>query len=400
MVWLYPINMMNSSMINKSYLVVNLLAIWMLCQASTTMAHPAGAHQQKSSAEPTIRALDLRQSASLDSILPELAHFRVVFVGERHDSYGQHLAQLDIIKRLHEINPQIAIGMEMFQQPYQSFLDDYVAGSISEKEMLRGTEWYERWRHDYRLYQPVLQFAKEQQIPVIALNMQREITDKVAKSGLDGLSEQAKASLPRTIDKSDAAYEYRLQLIFHQHPPREGREFKHFLEVQLLWDESMAQQVSDYLKANPERQMIVLAGSGHLMYGSGIPNRVKRELGADQVIVLPYGDLPVNPGITDFLIYPAMAKLPPRGLMGVMMEPGEGGVRIEQVVPDGAAAASGLKRGDILQQIDQQQIVNSADLRLEMLGKQPGDTVSLTVLRKRWLLGEKTLEFEVELGGE
>ena len=376
------------------------LAVWMLCLASTTMAQPAAQHQQKPSNEPTTRALDLRQSASLDSILPELARSRVVFVGERHDSYGQHLAQLDIIQRLHDINPDIAIGMEMFQQPYQSFLDDYVAGSISEKEMLQGTEWYERWRHDYRLYQPVLQFAKEQQIPVIALNMQREITEKVAKSGLDGLSEQDKASLPGTIDKSDVAYEYRLQLIFHQHPPREGREFNHFLEVQLLWDESMAQQVSDYLKANPDRQMIVLAGSGHLMYGSGIPNRVKRELGAGQVIVLPYDDLPVKPGITDFLIYPAMAKLPPRGLMGVMMGPYENAVKIEQVVPGGAAAAAGIKKGDILQQIDQQQIGSPADVRLEMLGKQPGDRVKLTVLRKRLFVGTKTLEFEVELGPE
>ncbi len=345
-------------------------------------------------------ALDLRQSTSLGGILPELASARVVFVGERHDSYAHHLSQLDIIKRLHQLNPQIAIGMEMFQQPYQSFLDDYVAGSISEKEMLQGTEWYERWRHDYRLYQPVLQFAREQKIPVIALNMQREITEKVAKSGLDGLSEQDKASLPRNIDKSDQVYEARLRLIFHQHPHAEGREFNHFLEVQLLWDESMAQQVSDYLKANPDRQMIVLAGSGHLMYGSGVPNRVKRELGAEQFIVLPYDDLPVKPGITDFLIYPAMASLPPRGLMGVMMGPSDNGVRIEQVVPDGAAAAAGIKKGDILQQIDQQQIGSSADVRLQMLGKQPGDRVKLTVLRKRLFLGAKTLEFEVELGGE
>lgn len=350
--------------------------------------------------EASTRALDLRQSASLDSILPELARSRVVFVGERHDSYGHHLAQLDIIRRLHALNPQIAIGMEMFQQPYQAFLDDFVAGRVDEKEMLRDTQWYERWRHDYRLYQPILQFARAQGIPIIALNMQRELTDKVAKSGLDGLSEQDKGKLPRNIDKSDVSYEYRLRQIFHQHPHREGRAFNHFLEVQLLWDESMAQQVSDYMQANPDRQMVVLAGTGHLMYGSGIPNRVKRELGAKQVIVLPYDDLPVKPGITDFLIYPAVASLPARGLMGVMMEPSASGVRIEQVVPDGAAAAAGVKRGDVLQQIDRQQIASPADVRLYMLGKQPGDRVSLSVVRKHWLTGEKSLQFEVELGGD
>lgn len=385
-------------MTSKPYLAGALAAIWALCLASASVAHP---HQHQAASNGTVtKALDLRQSSSLEDILPELARARVVFVGERHDSYGHHLAQLDIIKRLHQLNPQIVIGMEMFQQPYQSFLDDYVAGSISEREMLQGTEWYERWRHDYRLYQPVLQFAREQGVPLVALNMQREITDKVAESGFDGLSEQDKASLPRTIDKSDQAYEYRLRQIYHQHPPREGREFNHFLEVQLLWDEGMAQQVSDYLKANPDQQMIVLAGSGHLMHGSGIPNRVKRELGAEQFIVLPYEDLPVKPGITDFLIYPDMAKLPPRGLMGVMMEPADSGIKIGQVVPDGAAATAGIKQGDILQQIDQQQIISPADVRLQMLGKQPGDMVKLTVLRKHLLFGAKTLEFEVKLQGE
>jgi len=390
-------------MTSKPYRVNRLLALCMLCGASVSMAQPAKQHphpHQMPVAEATTRALDLRQSASLDSILPELSSSRVVFVGERHDSYGHHLAQLDIIKRLYALNPQISIGMEMFQQPYQAFLDDYLAGKLDEKAMLQGTQWYERWRHDYRLYQPVLQFARQQGIPLIALNMQRELTDKVAKSGLNGLSEQDKGRLPRNIDKSDLSYEYRLRQIFHQHPHREGREFNHFLEVQLLWDESMAQQVSDYLKANPDQQMVVLAGSGHLMYGSGIPNRVKRELGAKQVIVLPYDDLPVKPGITDFLIYPATATLPPRGLMGVMMEAFDGGVKLDQVLPDGAAAAAGIKRGDVLQQIDHQQIASPADVRLHMLGKQPGDKVLLGILRKRWLTGEKALEFEVELGGE
>ena len=398
--------MKTSSMTSKPYLAGVLAAIWALCLASASMAQPA-AHRQHEHPHPhqtasngtETRALDLRRSSSLEAIMPELARARVVFVGERHDSYGHHLAQLDVIKRLHQLNPKIAVGMEMFQQPYQQFLDDYVAGSISEKEMLRGTEWYERWRHDYRLYQPVLQYAREQGIPVIALNLQREITDRVAESGIDGLSEQDKASLPRTIDKTDKAYESRLRQVYHQHPPREGREFSHFLEVQLLWDEGMAQQVSDYLKANPERQMIVLAGSGHLMHGSGIPNRVRRELGAEQFTVLPYDNQQVVPGITDFIIYPEMAWLPPRGLMGVMMEPADGGVRIGELVPDGGASAAGVKKGDILQQIDQQQVGSPADVRLQMLGKEAGDTVKLTVLRKHLLFGPKTLEFEVELQG-
>jgi len=38
----------------------------------------------------------------------------------------------------------------------------------------------------------------------------------------------------------------------------------------------MAERAADYLQRNPKRRMVVLAGSGHLMYGQGIPKRLLR----------------------------------------------------------------------------------------------------------------------------
>ena len=115
--------------------------------------------------------LDLRKRSVLHDIIKELSSKRVVYVGETHHRYGHHLTQLEIIKQLHRINPNIAIGMEFFQQPFQPILDDYIAGNISESEMLKKTEWYEHWRYDFRLYQDIMQYAHEHKIPVIALNV-------------------------------------------------------------------------------------------------------------------------------------------------------------------------------------------------------------------------------------
>ena len=61
--------------------------------------------------------------------------------------------------------------MEMFQQPFQRYLDEYVAGSIDEQTMLRATEYYRRWRMDFRHYAPILRYAREHGLPVIALNV-------------------------------------------------------------------------------------------------------------------------------------------------------------------------------------------------------------------------------------
>ena len=204
---------------------------------------------------------------------------RVVMVGETHTRYDHHLTQLEIIRRLHELNPNLAIGMEAFQQPFQWALDEYISGAMDEQEMLRATEYYQRWRMDYRLYAPILRYAREHGLPVVALNLPAELTRQVGRHGMDGLSEEARARLPAEIDRTDAAYAQRLREVFAHHPNERGQPFEHFLEVQLLWDEGMAERAADYLEANDgtpvtipdsgvlsQGQMEALIG---LMYGPG-----------------------------------------------------------------------------------------------------------------------------------
>jgi uncharacterized iron-regulated protein len=125
--------------------------------------------------------LDLNAFSTMEQIIPALAEKRVVFIGEQHTRYDHHLIQLEIIRRLHALHPKMAIGMEMFQQPFQRHLDEYVAGSIDELAMLRATEYYRRWRMDYRLYAPILRYAREHGLPVIALNIPSELTHNVAQ---------------------------------------------------------------------------------------------------------------------------------------------------------------------------------------------------------------------------
>ena len=91
--------------------------------------------------EPTAtKVLDLNALPGLDSIIPRLARKRVVFIGEAHDRYDHHLNQLAIIRRLHARHPDLAIGMEFFQQPFQQALDDYIAGELDER-VSSSTSW-------------------------------------------------------------------------------------------------------------------------------------------------------------------------------------------------------------------------------------------------------------------
>ncbi|MGQ9660425.1 MAG: ChaN family lipoprotein [Thermochromatium sp.] len=345
-----------------------------------------------------IRVLESAQLTDMETLIARLADRRVIFVGEQHDRYEDHLAQAALIEGLLARGRRLAIGLEMFQQPYQSALDDYVAGAIDEAELLRRTQYFDRWRFDYRLYRPILRLARAHRIPLIALNLESELTRQVGDGGIASLSEVDRARLPE-IDRSDAAYRARLKAVFDQHPPDQRPHFEHFLEVQLLWDEGMAERAARYLTAHPEVTLVVISGSGHLEYGQGIPQRLARRLSVPMAILLNGQGHTPDPRLADFLLYPDPVKLPDSGKLGVMLgqSTGDGGMPIDGFTEDSGAKAAGLQVGDRLVRVGGQPIASYADIRLALLDAEPGQRVEVEAIRARRFGGDERLRMMVEL---
>jgi uncharacterized iron-regulated protein len=107
---------------------------------------------------------------SLEGLLTAFDGERVIFVGESHDRYDHHLSQLAVIRGLHERGASLAVGAKFFQEPFQTHLDDCVAGKIDEKTLLINTEYSERWRYDYRLYRDIATHARDNAISLVASN--------------------------------------------------------------------------------------------------------------------------------------------------------------------------------------------------------------------------------------
>jgi uncharacterized iron-regulated protein len=342
-------------------------------------------------------ALDLTQLPALKDILPALADKRVVFVGETHDRYAHHLTQLELIKAQHAAHPQLAIGLEMFQQPFQSYLDDYIAGVLSEREMLVATEYFQRWRYDYRLYAPILRYARDNRLPVVALNVDGDLVGKVRALGIDGLEAADRARLPADIDRGNAQYEARLRQIFAQHPQTEGRGFDRFLDGQLLWDEGMAERTARYLEEHPDHAMVVLAGSGHLVYGDGIPRRLERRGPVTSAIVLNGWEGELTPEVADYLLMPAPQSLPAAGRIGALLLPDKKGLKVDSCTRDSACAAAGIKRGDRVLSIDEIPVNDLSDVSAVMWDKKPGETVTLSVRRERWFVRPEELKYRIQL---
>lgn len=221
--------------------------------------------------------------------IQHLAQADVVYLGETHDSVADHEAQLHIIQALYAENQaenrRLAIAFEMFQHPFQSVLDDYISGTIDEDTLRRDTEYDTRWGFPWEFYAPMLRFAREHQLPVLALNAPSEIVRKVAREGLESLDETERQVIPplEEIRTDNQNYREYVGAVFaHAHHSAHGQmNFENFFAAQVVWDETMADNIAQFITENPDDQVVVIAGQGHVIYGYGIPDRVARRLGDD-----------------------------------------------------------------------------------------------------------------------
>ncbi len=343
-----------------------------------------------------IMAISAIELSPLDQIINKISQKRVIYIGERHDMYGHHVAELRIIQKLTQRGCRFAVGMEMFQRPFQQVINRYLDGKIDERTFLKKTEYFKRWSYDYHLYSPIIEYCKKHNIPILALNLPGEISKKVAEKGLESLSDTELRQIPQDIDWSNRAYKIRLRHIFKQHPRKGIKDFNDFYQAQILWDETMAQGIYDYLEKNPGRQMVVLAGDGHIAFGYGIPSRVYRRGRYDQVKILNVTGDQIEQGMADYFLFPREIRPPFSARLGISVREKKGRVIIDKVMHHGPAGRAGLRHGDILLDFDGRPVRDISDLRIALFFKKMGDSARIKIKRTRWLAPDKT--FDVEVG--
>jgi uncharacterized iron-regulated protein len=227
--------------------------------------------------------LEHEQLLTETQALQRLQRARIVLVGEHHNNADHHLAQLQVIQALHQAGHKVAIGMEMFRRDSQQALDQWTSGSMDEQQFIE--VFNDNWTFGWELYRPILAYARDHRIPVVALNVSRKITLQVAYHAFQSLNSEQKASLEGIV--CDVTPEYRdfVQRAYGAHG--HGRmKFEQFCEAQLVWDSVMALSAIDYLKQNEKRIMVIVAGSGHARK-LGIPTQLAKRSTLPYIVVLP-----------------------------------------------------------------------------------------------------------------
>ena len=229
----------------------------------------------------TIISAQAGYAVSFDRMMADLSLARIIYIGEQHTRRAHHDVQLQVIQALYALFPDLVVGMEMFDRSYQEVLDQWSSGQLDEETFLKKTHWRANWKYDFGLYREILEFIRDNRIPLRALNIPFHIPPKIAVSGLEHLNTDERKYLPEQIDTSDAEHRKFVEETFRHHA---GGSFENFYMAQCVWEEAMAEAVA---QAVDRRVMAVLVGNGHILKKFGVPNRAFRRTGLPYRTVYP-----------------------------------------------------------------------------------------------------------------
>ncbi|HJT77648.1 MAG TPA: ChaN family lipoprotein [Gemmataceae bacterium] len=244
-----------------------------------------------------IHSVKEKRSLTFGEFIDRLMADDLVCVGEDHDSELNHRVQLEIIKALYARDERLGVGMEMFQRPFQPAVDRYLKGEGTEDEFLKATEYQKRWGFDWALYRPIVDFCRKNGVALAALNAPRELTRRISKVGVAGLTADEKRQLG-PVDfhvPAHRAYWYERLAKMHgnKNPTAEQKERSY--DVMTTWDGYMAASAAQFQKGRGLRRLVVLAGSGHIDRGFGIPDRAAKQTGGKVATVhVTVGDDPAK----------------------------------------------------------------------------------------------------------
>lgn len=334
------------------------------------------------------------QTTSFEKMIKDMQNNRLIYVGETHNSLPMHKIQAQIILALFEQERNLSIGMEMLNREQQEIVNKWTLGILSEVEFIQQARWYVNWNFNFGFYKEIFSLAKNNHIPIHLLNVPREIITKIRMQGWDALSDEQKKMIPKP-DLSHQEHRTLIRTIFADmgiHPAmgRAGLDkiFESFYRAQSAWDEVMAANALESSQRH-QRRMVILAGSGHLLYNLGINRRAfeKKRWPFSTVIcvAIPAGteSVPVARSLADYIWGIRAEERPAFPTVGLRFRKFSGldNPVVERTPIDGVALEAGIEKGDVILGINSKKFTDINELNMFLSQFEWGDEVMLSILR-------------------
>jgi len=327
-------------------------------------------------------------------MIKEMNESDFVYIGETHNSMPMHDVQLKIIQALHEQERNLIVGLEMFPVSHQETLNKWNMGILSHEEFIQESQWYVTWNFNFGFYEGIFKLAKDSRIPLYALNAPRKLITQIRMKGWDALSGEEKEIVPNP-DLSHEEHRTLIRTIFesaelpHQMKGR-GLEmvFEGLYRAQSAWDEVMALNAVRAQKRE-DKKVVVLVGSGHLLYNIGVNRRAyeRSHLPFKTVVCIeiPEGEenIRVSRTLADYIWGIPEEKIPAFPSVGLRLKKFDGldNLVVESNPINGVAMDAGFEKGDVILSVDGKSFFDINELRIYLAQFTWNDEVKFQLLR-------------------
>jgi uncharacterized iron-regulated protein len=211
------------------------------------------------------------RAVSVNEAADVLTAYDVVFIGEEHRHPGNHAAQMALFRALHERKTALSLSMEQFERDVQGVVDDYLAGTIGESALKSKGRAWDNYPVSYR---PLVEFARERNLPVIAAEAPTMVVRCVGERGPEFLVTMKPEQRPwaaAQLNMGDGPYKEKYMRFAAgdgSHGESGDKEkaaaaaLRSFA-AQVTRDDTMAESIFLHLQKNPGRQVVHLNGSFH-----------------------------------------------------------------------------------------------------------------------------------------
>jgi len=222
------------------------------------------------------------KETELKEMAERLGDYDVIFFGEFHGNKILHSLELELLKMLNANNKNMIISLEMFERDVQPILDEYLSNEISEEEFLKNSRPWPNYETDYK---PIIEFAKENTLPVVAANIPRRYANMISKQGLnaiDSLSVEEK----KFITKKHIVFADEYKTLFMQtmrsnmeHSSKMPKGMMMNLDLiyaaQCIKDDTMAESILKFHRIPPRRKVIHFNGDFHSRKHLGTAQKIQ-----------------------------------------------------------------------------------------------------------------------------
>lgn len=204
---------------------------------------------------------------SVEALSQRLAQTDVIVIGEYHGHQASHLLQSQLQAALYRQNPLQVLSMEQFNMDNQAAVDAYLHDETGETEMMEDSRAWDNYRGSYR---PLVEFARQHSLPVVAANAPAAVVRCVGREGAGYLNKLPKAErqpLPSNPFMDTLAYREKFTAaITNSHRAKDDAmrmRIDNAYKAQLLRDNTMASRILAARQAHPGHQVIHTTGTFH-----------------------------------------------------------------------------------------------------------------------------------------